>query len=180
MESGKGELVKAAVDSGLNLPFPESETLNRAWQRHEGARVSGRLCCSGLGTLPGVWRRLWCGRLTTGRPADGSPSAWGWPSQKTVAFPDDVTTAGATHPRLADVMTTHDPRTPGPGPQPCPQGHTLPPCWQVAGALDGGLIPCTRDPATQLQHPTLLVCGRDSGPACPGPRGGGSVTGHVG
>ena len=116
MGSGKGGLVKPAVDSGLNLPSRESETLNRARQRREGARVSGRLCCSGLGTLPGVWRRLWHGRLTTGRPAGGSPSAWGWPSQKTVAFPDDVTTAGAMHPRLAYVMTTHDPRTPGPGP----------------------------------------------------------------
>ena len=116
MGSGKGELVKPAVDSGLNLPFRESETLNRARQRREGAHVSGRLCFSGLGTLPGVWRQLWRGRLTTGRPAGGSPSAWGWPSQKTVAFPDDVTTAGATHPRLAYVMTTHDagPWTPAP------------------------------------------------------------------
>lgn len=160
--------MKAAVDSGLNLPFWESETLDRAWRRHEGARVSGTLCCSGLGTLLGVWRRLWHGRLTTGRPADGSLSAWGWPTQKTVAFPDDVTTTGATHPRLVYVVTTHDPRVQGPGPQPCPQGHIFPLCCQVAGAPDGDLVPCTRDLATRLHHPTLLVCRRDSGPACPG------------
>ena len=145
--------MKSPVDSGLNLPFWESETLNRVWWRCEGAHVSGRLCCSGLGTLLGVWRRLWCGHLTTDRPADGSPSAWGWPTQKTVAFPDDVTTAGATYSRLVYVMTTHDPRIPGPGPQPCPQGHTLPLCCQVAGASDGDPVPCTRDPAAQLHTP---------------------------
>lgn len=83
-------------------------------------------------------------------------------TQKTVAFPDSVTTTGL-HPRL-DMVRPHR-QGAGPWTPALPPGHIFPAArWQV---MMQDLVTCTRDLATRLSPPHAPCLRKGQWPSVP-------------